>query len=382
MDKNQVLILSFWNPTSHQPKHGIFIEEQAAAICDLQKNVVFLQVNVLPSNLLLLKKTVEESAFHNNRRIVINLYSCLWKLLYVNPWYLSGVIYRILRKADIKINPVIIHTNVIFPCGIVGYLLSRRLGGKLVISEHWSKAEIFLKNPLYKRIAIKVYHQNFAIICVSEFLSRKIAKATHHKNLVVIPNVINTDIFTFLPKPPVTDGRLNFMCVAAWRTPKRLDIIIDTLLHYAPETTRQILLRVVGTGTQVDLLKTRETPENLKIEWLGHLDKPDIASLLQTTQVFLHASNIETFSIVTAEALSTGTPVLASNVGALPELINRQNGILVENNRESWLQGIREITAKQYDYQAIAIQHQNRYSPSTVGNNILKIYREAIGDMN
>jgi glycosyltransferase involved in cell wall biosynthesis len=294
---------------------------------------------------------------------------------------LAWILYRIIKKRGDEINPAIIHPNVIFPCGIVGYLLARRMGAKLLISEHWSKVEKLLKHPLYKRIALRAYHKSFAIICVSEFLSLKIAKATGHTNVVVIPNIINTELFTYLPKPSSDNGRLCLMCAASWRPPKRLDLIFDALCSYALGTTRQIDLKVVGKGMQVETLKNRETPVNLHIEWLGYLDKPAIAALLQTTQVFMHASNIETFSIVTAEALSTGTPVLASKVGALPELINEHNGILVENSPESWLKGIREIVTKQFDYEAIAIQHQNKYSPGKIGNSILSIYNKVNGDL-
>ncbi|MCX6327267.1 MAG: glycosyltransferase family 4 protein, partial [Bacteroidia bacterium] len=229
--------------------------------------------------------------------------------------------------------------------------------------------------------AIRAYHKSSVIICVSEFLSLKIAKVTGHTNMVVIPNIINTELFTYRPKPPEGNGRLCLMCVASWRPPKRLDLIVDALCCYALETDRQIDLRIVGNGIQAETLKKKKTPGNLHIGWLGYLEKPAIAALLQTTQVFVHASNIETFSIVTAEALSTGTPVLASNVGALPELINGHNGILVENSPGSWLKGIREIVTKQFDYEAIALQHLNKYSPGKVGNSILSVYSKAHGDM-
>jgi glycosyltransferase involved in cell wall biosynthesis len=125
------------------------------------------------------------------------------------------------------------------------------------------------------------------------------------------------------------------------------------------------------------MLKKLKTQENLHIEWFDYLDKTVIASLLHTTHIFMHASTTETFSIVTAEALSTGTPVLASDTGALPELINANNGILVENNPGSWLKGVREIVARQFDCEKIAVQNQNKYSPNEVGRSILSVYNKA-----
>jgi glycosyltransferase involved in cell wall biosynthesis len=380
MTENQVLIISFWNDTVQFPLHGIFIQEQAAAVCNLRENVVFLQVNVLPSDHIYLKKTIEESEYYKNRRIIINLYSRLWKFWYINPWLLASIINSILKKRVNGINPAIIHSNVIFPCGIVGYLLARRMGAELLISEHWSKAAKLLKHPLYKRIALRAYHKSFAIICVSEFLSLRISKATGNKNIATIPNIINTEIFTYLPKPPGDNGPLCMLCVASWKLPKRLDLIFDALCSYALETTRHIDLTVVGNGTQVEMLKNHETPGNLHINWSGSLERQAIAKLLQITHVFLHASNIETFSIVTAEALSTGTPVLASNVGALPELINEQNGLLVENTPDAWLKGIREIVTKHFDYPAIALQNQNKYSASRIGNSIIAFYNRINSD--
>ena len=379
MENKQVLIISFWNPTEENPEKGIFIQDQAAAVCSLGENIVFLQINILPSSRIFLKKTVEESAFFNNTRITINFYSRLWKFLYINPWWSARAIHRIIKKRGDEINPAIIHANVIYPCGIAGYLIARRTGARLLISEHWSKAEKLLKHPLYKRTALKAYRHSFAIICVSEFLSRKITMATGHTFPVVIPNIINTGLFTYIPKPSAENMTLCFLCVASsWRPPKRLDLIVDALCSFALETNRQIVLSVVGKGMQVDKLKKRIPPENLHIKWLGYLDKPNIADLLHTTDIFIHASDIETFSIVTAEALSTGTPVIVSDTGALPELINDDNGIQVENCPESWSNGIREIVTRQFDHEAIARRIHNKYSSHEVGSTILSLYNKSL----
>jgi glycosyltransferase involved in cell wall biosynthesis len=379
MADKQVLIISFWNPTDENPHQGNFIQDQAAAICNICYNFVFLQVNVLKSNREFFRTSVEDSEFFKGKRITINIYSAFWKFLYVNPWWLAHIVYRVINKRKAEIRPDIIHANVIHPCGIVGYILSEKIGTKLLISEHWSKAEKFLKHPVYRNIALKAYRKCFAIICVSEFLSRKIAKATGHSNMRIVPNIINTDIFNYQAKP-TEKGNLNFMCIASWRPPKRLDLIFEALCSFARENKKPVNLRVVGNGVQAEKYKVLKTPENLHIEWLGYLDKSEIAGLLHLTDLFVHASDIETFSIVTVEALSTGTPAIASKVGALPELINNKNGVLAENKPEAWLISIREAVSKQYDNKAIS-RDQDRYSPEKVGNLIVEIYTEVTSNL-
>ena len=60
------------------------------------------------------------------------------------------------------------------------------------------------------------------------------------------------------------------------------------------------------------------------INYTGNISKEKIVEILHDSDFFVHASYIETFSLVIAEALSTGTPVIASNVGAIPEFVNKK----------------------------------------------------------
>ena len=254
--------------------------------------------------------------------------------------------------------------------------LAKRLGAKLLISEHWSKAVKLLRHPLYRRIALKAYRRSTEIICVSRFLSEKISEATGLKNMVIIPNIIDTGLFRYSPKTVPENGTLRMMCIASWRLPKRLDLIFEALSAFALESERNIELTVAGTGEQADLLRKRQTPVNLKVIWTGYLERTVIAGMFRNTDIFLHASDIETFSVVTAEALATGTPVLASKTGALPELINDTNGLLTENTQAGWLEGIREIVAKKFDYQAIASQNHDKYSSEKIGSSIISLYKK------
>jgi glycosyltransferase involved in cell wall biosynthesis len=375
MEPSQVLIISFWNPVPEIPQQGIFIQDQVAAVCLNRKNVVFLQVNVLNSRNIFVKKTVEETDFFNGKRITINLYTRLWKFWYVNPWLLERVIYKAIISCTTKIAPALIHTNVIFPCGITGYLLSKRFGAATIISEHWSKVEKLMRNPIYSRTARKAYREAKAIICVSEFLAGKIRIISENPNTFVIPNIVDTDIFNYKPKLKDTPNTIKFLCIGNWRLPKRLDLIVEALIRFAEGSNKEIKLKVVGNGAQADSFKNIILPGNLKIGWMGYLDKNSIAGLLHSTDFFLHASDIETFSIVTAEALATGSPVVASKTGALPELVNETNGVLSENTVEAWLDAINEITSRQFDHEAIAIRNQERFSVRNVSESIMLQYR-------
>ena len=69
-----------------------------------------------------------------------------------------------------------------------------------------------------------------------------------------------------------------------------------------------------------------------KIRWLGR--RPDVAMLTAALDVAVVPSFKESLGLVAIEALATGTPVVASNVGGLPEIIQHgSSGLLVKRNR-------------------------------------------------
>ena len=377
----QILIISFWNPTPEEPGKGIFIHEQVDMVCKDRNDVVFLEVNILASKTSMLSVNIWEMDYYTNKKIVISIYSLFWKALFLSPALIFLFVKRILNKKFPWVNPALVHSNVIYPCGIVGYRLAQKYNSQHIISEHWSKSDKILKHPLFGSAALKVYRNSKAILCVSTFLANKIKAHVNTSNIIIVPNIVDSKTFAFQPKCTERDTSLHFTCVATWKLPKRLDLIIQSVIAFSAQTKQRIILNVVGNGRQTQDFLDVQLPDNLIINWLGFIKKNEIAQLLTRTDIFMHASEIETFSIVTLEALSTGTPVLASNVGALPELINKNNGELVENTINDWIRGLSEITNKDFDHKSIAAEIANKYSPETIVQRIKNIYQDCLDSM-
>ena len=82
-------------------------------------------------------------------------------------------------------------------------------------------------------------------------------------------------------------------------------------------------------------------------------------------------------SIVIAEALSTGTPVLASNVGAISELINSTSGVLTDNVVENWVIGLEKLTSRSFDHKGIS-ESTKKFSEKLIGEQFTQLYKEII----
>jgi glycosyltransferase involved in cell wall biosynthesis len=86
-------------------------------------------------------------------------------------------------------------------------------------------------------------------------------------------------------------------------------------------------------------------------------------------------SHYETFSCVTAEALLSGLPVIATPVGIIPELINPGNGLIVKNNDEL-ISAMRQMLAKTTTFspELIAATQKGRFSYQNIGSKLVELY--------
>jgi len=370
----KVLFISSWYPNSTNPLKGIFVKKHAQAIHSAGIEIEVLALSVSYSKKLFEKKINSFEDGDGIKTHIIELNSRFYKLIYIDLFlqffFLKNYYYKKI-KDDFK--PDLIHSNVLFPAGILGYRLSKKEKLQHVITEHWSKVDKFMSKSLYASKGKKAYNHAKKVTVVSNYLKKSIAKYFNDESKIeIVPNVVNTDLFFYRKKSPVP-GVLIFTCVAHWSNPKRPDLIFNSLENLSKKINKNIILNVVGEGNLLNELKKLNW--NYKINYHGNKNAQDLSGLLQSSDYFLHASDIETFSIVIAEALSTGTPVLASNAGAIPELINGQNGFVCNNTLEEWTEGLMKLINKN-DFEGKLISEQmKKFNSESIGNQFKILYR-------
>lgn len=105
------------------------------------------------------------------------------------------------------------------------------------------------------------------------------------------------------------------------------DILIRTLKNVQDPFT----LTIMGEGEQREALERQIQDEHLedKVFLVGHIDHA--ASLLPAFDIFVLPSRTESFGYVAVEAGHAGLPVIAFNVGGVPEIVSSgTTGLLVE----------------------------------------------------
>lgn len=218
-------------------------------------------------------------------------------------------------------------------------LLRRLMGKPMVITEHFSAYRFGYRTKSRGALRIKrIFHAHVPVIVVSRSLAGDIVRFSGARDLPVhvVDNAVDGTIFRPVEGVAREEGR--FLMVAGWRSPKRPDVLLAALRKLLDQG-RRAHLRLVGEGPDLPSLIARIAELDLRdhVNLLGPLNEQQVADEMRRAHALVHASDYETYSAVCAEALSCGTPVVASAVGGIPEFLSPEHGILVpENDPDVW----------------------------------------------
>jgi len=375
----KVLFLTHWYPTKTLPQKGVFIKEQAKALAKVGVNVTVLHINIVDGNRLL-KTSFEKNSDHGFETIRIDIISKLWKLIYtIYPIQLK-LIKKEIRQVGLDLSQFdLLHSHVVHPAGAIGNRLAQEFELPHFISEHWSNLNYYFEKNLFRKWGVNAYKNAKQIFVVSQFLKQQTAKFANNPNkLAVIPNVVPAEEFKYVP---AAIGTSYYITMAAkWNSSKRVikrpKLLIKAVAEAAKELGKPIILGIIGDGDRIPELKKYCAENDVHAQFYGFISKAQIAKEFQKADLFLHGSEYETFSVVIAEALKCGTPVVASNVCAIPELLSESNGILVENKLTPWKNAIVKAITANYNRAAIAKDFKSKFGYEQVGNSLVLSYTQ------
>ena len=168
-----------------------------------------------------------------------------------------------------------------------------------------------------------------SLVLVSKELYELYSKNnTGNLKLFYVPNVVDnvpTKVSKLNNNKIVSVGRLVEV--------KGFDDMID-VMKIVHNKNKDITLEIIGDGDRYDHLNQKVKDNNLTdvVKLVGFKDKNYINNALCDSSLFILTSHSESFGIVVIEAMAAGVPTVAfSSAEGLRELINGDNGILIDN---------------------------------------------------
>jgi len=204
---------------------------------------------------------------------------------------------------------------------------------KIITTLHGTDIQLVGLNPSYFRITKHSIESNNGITAVSEYLAKSTKNKFKIKNdIAVIPNFVDLKRFSRKNNPKF---RLSFaragekiICHASnFRNIKRIPDVIKIFYRIQERVSSRLVM--IGAGPELD--GARALVNKLRItDRVTFLQMTrTVEDILSICDLFLLPSELESFGLAALEAMSCGVPVIASNVGGIPEFIeNGKNGFL------------------------------------------------------
>jgi glycosyltransferase involved in cell wall biosynthesis len=236
---------------------------------------------------------------------------------------------------DQRIEGVIVYFTV--PCGHVGYLVRRRFGTPYVVSlrggdvpGHVPELDAFHLVLTAPRRAI--LRNATAVVGNSESLAR-LSEKTDPVPVRVIPNGVDTIFFSSRPTGGGTPGKAaRFLFVGRLHASKNLSAVFEAIAALKNNNNFECRLDVAGDGPHREDLQRLAADRGISecVAWHGWLDKEGVRRLYRESDCFLNPSQYEGMPNTVLEAMASGLPVIASDVGGNNALVqDGQTGLLV-----------------------------------------------------
>lgn len=257
-------------------------------------------------------------------------------------------LYRLLRN----LRPDVIHVNHTVPA-FVGSLIGRLLRVPLiVVTEHHDHHDISLK---LAPVNLATFSLVNAIICNSNYTRSSFRwweRPSCRRKCLTIYNGVDLAAIdaSFYP----TDSRYSHLDSSR--------LVIGTVGRLVREKDQKTLIRAIAIARQLNsnihLVIVGDGPLRSELESLaqelglcpsitftGELERADVYALLSTFDIFVMSSITEGFCNAVVEAMAAHRPVIATQAGALPEVIGSTGWFVPPGHAEAIASMIHEILA-------------------------------------
>ncbi len=377
--EKHILFLPRWYPHKFDPMFGLFIKKHAEAVARFnQVSVLYVQGISSPESfdkkqIFDLQNVLTQIYYYRNSRCKI--------LNNIRFWYYLFIGYKSIKKA--KGNPNLIHVHILTRLGLFASLFKMLYNTPFVITEHWSR---YLPIPgnykgwLRKKTGQIIVKKASAILPISKNLAEAMQKhGLHNPNYQIVPNVVEDFFFRDIQKKE-KKHRTVFLHVSTFEDrSKNISGILQSIKRLSERNT-DFEFWFIGEGMDFETLK--EYALNLKIpiertRFFGLKQDEELVDLFYLADYLVVFSNFENIPVVINEAQACGLAVIATDVGGISELINDENGILIEPGNENQLENtLEQLIISGSDFNAFEIQKRAKanFSYDAVGKQINSIY--------
>jgi N-acetyl-alpha-D-glucosaminyl L-malate synthase BshA len=282
----------------------------------------------------------------------------------------------------------LLHVHYAIPHASAAYMAKMILKNEginipVITTLHGTDITLVGKDKTYSPVVAFSINQSDAITAVSNNLREETYNTfIIEKEIEVIHNFVDVERFNRKPidafqKVIAPNGERIVVHASNFRKIKRVQDVVKIFQQIVKQIPAKLLL--VGDGPERPMVEelARELDIVADIKFLGK--QQDMEEIFAVTDLFLLPSEYESFGLAALEAMASGTAVVCSNAGGLPEIIEQgvcgymanvgdiqamsdfSLDILRDENRMAQFQAAAQLQAQRFDIRNIIPIYERLY---------------------
>ncbi len=195
--------------------------------------------------------------------------------------------------------------------------------------------------PFYKKyfLGSVLRHADTVIVPTQTYAATMKKRYNLQNDVQVIPTGIEQRFF-FTKTKPTTMDRTTVLYVGRLSIEKNIPLLIQAV----QAVQHPVHLIIAGDGPLESSLRTliKQNTSGQHIELVGRKTSDELLAFYQNADIFVLASNYESQSLATLEAMASGTPVVVANVAAVNEIVGTA-GMLVKKTAADFTGAINQL---------------------------------------
>lgn len=229
----------------------------------------------------------------------------------------------------------IFHVHYALPHASVAYMAKQILKTfgihvPVIVTLHGTDITVVGRDSSFEPVVSFAINQSEGVTAVSQFLKDATYQSFHvTRDIEVIPNFVDINRFRrhakdHFRKMLTGNGEKILIHTSNFRKVKRVEDVIQIFAQVEKALPSKLIM--VGDGPQRTSAEdmVREMDLKDKVYFLGGQDA--VEEIYSVGDLFLLPSETESFGLAALEAMACGVPVIASDAGGLPEVVNSGKG--------------------------------------------------------
>lgn len=230
---------------------------------------------------------------------------------------------------------------------------------------------------LFQTLVPRAVRRAARVLTVSETTRRDIVERYRvaPERVVVTHNGVDE---RFRPDGPRLDRSPFLLFVGALHPRKGLPTALEALARL-PDAPPLLVVGPAKHGAPAVEAAVARLGLEHRVELVGHVDDAELARLYRSAEAFVFPSLFEGFGLPVVEAMASGTPVVTTTAGSLPEVAGGAAVLVPPGDPAALADGIEQALTDPSSWHAAGLANAARFRWDALAGRTADVYREVLG---